>query len=67
MVLCCSTLALIVSSLIDPDTCPWFFDLVIFSLWLVYLFLYELVVSSVSWKAQKLSLVLELSSEMMLG
>ena len=49
----------------------WFrilvFFLVLFSLWLVYLFWYGLVVPAVAWKAPKLCLVLELGSEIMWG
>ena len=40
-----------------------FFDLVLFSLRLVSLFLYGLVVPAVYWKSPKLSLVIELGSE----
>ena len=43
----------------------YFFDLVRFSLWMVSLFLYGIVLPEVAWKAPKLSLVLDLGSEIM--
>ena len=42
-----------------------FFDLVRFSLWMVYFLCYELVVHAVAWKSPKFSLVLELGSAIM--
>ena len=48
-----------------PFSILGFFNLVLFSLWLVYFFWYGLVVPAVAWKAPKFSLVLELGSEIM--
>ena len=56
-----------VGSLMSPALALRFsipvFALLLFYLWLVFLFLYGVVVPAVAWKATKLSLVIELGSE----